>query len=318
MYELHFRKEYFFYQDTTWRKTGRKQKMLKRAAIPSIFHSYPKYYQPKVSPKRTMKTTQEARRVAENIQLQKQIDDVFQKEKINDIWAMWDKIQNETLPAGYTISKLTPPDIDNFVISIRTEELNIETGLLLIKFNLAIYSDLHYKMYVCNTEIPSSKASKLTNKSGICGSTTEVLNILALLITLTVDSITAMNCVRQFMEGEAVIRAKNMISLSGFSPREVASLMKEAKELRRIDDDRVIDKLFEAASQADDSIVNEGTEQAMHHVAGYLARTTRNTHKCQPCQDLLVNREASQGSFINNSEEIAEETNSKSTFSFTD
>ena len=94
--------------------------------------------------------------------------------------------------------------------------------------------------------------------------------------------------------------------------------MKEAKELRRIDDDRVIDKLFEAASQTDDSIFNEGTEQAMHHVAGYLARTTMNIHKCQPCQDLLVNRDAFQGSFVNNSEEIAEETNSKSTFSFTD
>ena len=55
----------------------------------------------------------------------------------------------------------------------------------------------------------------------------------------------------------------------------------------------------------------------MHHVAGYLARTTLNTHKCQPCQD-LVNSEASQGSFVNNSEEIAEERNSKSTFSFPD
>ena len=93
--------------------------------------------------------------------------------------------------------------------------------------------------------------------------------------------------------------------------------MKEAKELRRIDDDRVIGKLVEAASQTDDSIVNEGTEQAIFHVAGYLARTTMNIRKCQPCQDLLVNREAYQGSFVNNSEEIAEETNSKSTFSLT-
>ena len=72
--------------------------------------------------------------------------------------------------------------------------------------------------------------------------------------------------VRQFMEGETVIRAKNLVSLSGFSPREVASLVKEAKELRRIDDNRVIDKLVEAASQTDDSIVNEVTGQAMHHV----------------------------------------------------
>ena len=101
--------------------------------------------------------------------------------------------------------------------------------------------------------------------------------------------------VRQFMKGEAVIRAKNLVSLSGFSPREVSSLVKEAKELRRIDDDRVIDKLVEAASQTEDSIVNEVTGQAMHHVAGYLARTTMNTHKCQPRQDLLVNKEASQG-----------------------
>ena len=191
---------------------------------------------------------------------------------------MWDKLQQETLPAGYIMSKLTPSDIDNFVISIRTEELNTETGFPVIKLNLTIYSDLHYKMQVCNTEIPSSEASKLTNKSGICGSTTEVLNILALLKTLTVDSITAINCVILFMEGDVIIRAKNLLSLFGFSPREVANLMKEPKELRRIDDDRVIDKLVEAAFQTDDSIVNEGLEQAMHHVAGYLARTTMNTH----------------------------------------
>ena len=80
-----------------------------------------------------------------------------------------------------------------------------------------------------------------------------------------------------------------------FLQEKYLSLVKKAKELRRIDDDRVIDKLVEAASQTDDSIVNEGTEQAMHHVAGYLARTTINTHTCQPCQDLLVNREASHG-----------------------
>ena len=65
--------------------------------------------------------------------------------------------------------------------------------------------------------------------------------------------------------------------------------MKEAKELRRIDDDRVIGMLVEAASQTDDIIVNEGTEQAIFHVTGYLARTTMNIHKCQPCQDLLMN-----------------------------
>ena len=53
----------------------------------------------------------------------RKIDDVFQKEKINNIWEMRDKLQNETLPAGYTMIKLTPPGIDNFVISIRTEEL---------------------------------------------------------------------------------------------------------------------------------------------------------------------------------------------------
>ena len=55
-------------------------------------------------------------------------------------------------------------------------------------------------MHVCNTEIPSSKASKLTNKSGICGSTTEVLNILALLKTLTVDSKTAMNYAAELLD----------------------------------------------------------------------------------------------------------------------
>ena len=110
---------------------------------------------------------------------------------------MWDKLQNETLPAGYTKIKLTPPDN---VISIITEELKIETGLPVIKLNLTIYIDLHVKMHVCNTEIPSSKASKLTNKSGICGSTTEVLAILALLKTLTVDRKTAMNYAAELLD----------------------------------------------------------------------------------------------------------------------
>ena len=113
---------------------------------------------------------------------------------------MRDKLQNETLPASYTMIKLTPPDIDNSIISIRTEELNIETGFPVIKLNLTIYNDLHYRMHVCNTEIPSSKASKLTNKSGICRSTTEVLDILFLLKTLTVDSKTAMNYAAELLD----------------------------------------------------------------------------------------------------------------------
>ncbi|KAF0287545.1 hypothetical protein FJT64_014052 [Amphibalanus amphitrite] len=97
--------------------------------------------------------------------------------------------------------------------------------------------------------------------------------------------------VRQFLEGEAVVRVKSLVWLSGYSLGTVTAQMEEAQKLRQREDDAVIDMLVVAASCADyNGQLTEGTEQAIAHVAGYLARSVTKKHVCESCHELLVNR----------------------------
>ena len=96
--------------------------------------------------------------------------------------------------------------------------------------------------------------------------------------------------VRQFLEGEAVLRVKSLVWLSGYSLGTVAAQMKEARRQRQQEDDMVIEALVVAASCAENEALAEGVEQAVAHVAGYLARSIPKQLKCQACHDLLVNR----------------------------
>ena len=53
------------------------------------------------------------------------------------------------------------------------------------------------------------------------------------------------------MEGEAVIRAKNLVMPSGYSVENVATEMSEERQPRQLDDDKVSQELTEAADDAD-------------------------------------------------------------------
>ena len=95
--------------------------------------------------------------------------------------------------------------------------------------------------------------------------------------------------VRQFLEGEAVVRVKSLVWLSGYSLGTVTTQMDEARKHRQREDDAVVDMLVVAASCADNGRLTEDTQQAIAHVAGYLARSITKKHKCQACHELLVN-----------------------------
>ena len=73
--------------------------------------------------------------------------------------------------------------------------------------------------------------------------------------------------IRQFMEREAVIRTKNLVMLSGYRVENVATEMSEERQLRQLDDDKVIQELTEAADNADSGGLEEGAEQAIGHLA---------------------------------------------------
>ena len=94
--------------------------------------------------------------------------------------------------------------------------------------------------------------------------------------------------VRQFMEGEAVIRAKSLIQLSGYSLHGISNAMGSARRQRQLDDAEVAEELLETASLDVPLHLDEGTEQAIGHLAGYLVRSALKKHKCDACHSQLV------------------------------
>ena len=64
--------------------------------------------------------------------------------------------------------------------------------------------------------------------------------------------------------------------------------MEEARQQRQQEDGKVIESLVEAATCAEREDLTESTEQAIAHVAGYLARSVGKKHKCHACHSLLV------------------------------
>ena len=132
--------------------------------------------------------TSSARLHARDLHLQEQCDAMFEAEKVLNINDMWDKLSKERLPSGYLMVKIAPSEDGQFVITIRMEELDEILGLPIIRRNVTIYPDLHYRMHVAGAEISVCKASKLTTKSGTFCNTTEVLNVLARLKTIHANS----------------------------------------------------------------------------------------------------------------------------------
>ena len=45
---------------------------------------------------------------------------------------------------------------------------------------------------------------------------------------------------------------------------------------------------MEVATKNEKEDLTEGNEQAIEHIAGYVARPVLNVHKCQPCQSHLI------------------------------
>ena len=96
---------------------------------------------------------------------------------------------------------------------------------------------------------------------------------------------------RQFFEGEAIIRSKSLLWLSGYSLDTVTVAMRPVTQQRMENDQRAITELTEyaAAATSADSLEEgpEGTQQALLHLAGYLAHSVKKIHKCDECLHLL-------------------------------
>ena len=84
--------------------------------------------------------------------------------------------------------------------------------------------------------------------------------------------------VDSFFEGEAVIRAKSLLWLSGYGLDTVTLAMRPVTQQRMENDQRAISEITEyvaaaAVTAGSPEEVPEDTQQAIFHLAGYLAHT---------------------------------------------
>ena len=75
--------------------------------------------------------------------------------------------------------------------------------------------------------------------------------------------------------------------LSGYSIHTVSEDMETARRQRHADDASVVGELIEMVS-VDGRLQLEETEQAIAHLAGYLARSALKKYKCDACHSQLV------------------------------
>ena len=69
----------------------------------------------------------------------------------------WFHNYQEWLPSGYHVVKVALADPGQYVISVRVEEQDDVLGLPVIKRNVTIYPDHHYRMHVAGREVSVRK-----------------------------------------------------------------------------------------------------------------------------------------------------------------
>ena len=102
--------------------------------------------------------------------------------------------------------------------------------------------------------------------------------------------------VRQFMEGETVIRVSSLIWWSGVKVSELPARMALSQKARAQGDSAAVLKLREAVEESEDAEQDQPSDSekaALGHIAGYLARSATKNGQCKECADVLVSREHS-------------------------
>ena len=100
--------------------------------------------------------------------------------------------------------------------------------------------------------------------------------------------------VRQFMEGETVIRISSLIWWSGVKVSDIPARMSQSQEVKSQADSRAVQVLKEVASRAegaDEEELPDSAKAALGHISGYLAHAATKNEKCEACSNYLVARD---------------------------
>ena len=114
--------------------------------------------------------------------MEKKAEEMFEAEQIKSAIDLWDKMSQQTLLSGFFMIKMTLPDSEDCqeVLTIRLEEFDTQRAIPVIRRNISVYPDLHFRLHVGDVEVSSKQtAGDLTAKPGVFSSTTEVHNVMA-------------------------------------------------------------------------------------------------------------------------------------------
>ena len=102
---------------------------------------------------------------------------MFEAEQIETVTELWDKMSQQTLLAGFVMVKMPLPNSRDCqeVVIMRLEEFDTQRAIPVIRRNISIYEDLHFRLHVGDIEVNTQVAGDMIAKPGVFSTTSQVL-----------------------------------------------------------------------------------------------------------------------------------------------
>lgn len=157
-----------FLSGTTKRGSERRNRILKKSAIPTLFHDYPRLAQPRPVEKRsTTLASRQARQDSDNKRLRDEVENFMSEDEVSSLGDLYQKLLQEKLPTGYrcvattNYVKLFSPF--NFLCTTYTKNSTCENKVTILRrFTLLfilgkifticyqrIYKMVHTTQFIC-------------------------------------------------------------------------------------------------------------------------------------------------------------------------
>ena len=89
-------------------------------------------------------------------------------DQVSTLTDLIQKLPGEKLPDGLRTVEMSLPD-GEIALSLRIEKVDMTTGMPIIRHNLTIFSDLHFKLHQDGIDITVKRMNDITKVSGAIG-----------------------------------------------------------------------------------------------------------------------------------------------------
>ena len=84
---------------------------------------------------------------------------MFESERVESVGDLWNKMSQQPLLPGFIMVRMPLPDSADHqeVLTIRVEEYDTQRAIPVIRRNISVYPDMHFRLHVGEIEVPGEK-----------------------------------------------------------------------------------------------------------------------------------------------------------------